>query len=106
MYGERVGSATNYCTNFDFGLSGLAPLPHIRKLFFTNLRVDNLLLSGQNVTCTCGFVLQSDWYCQTKAAEVNNFSSRCYQAFFLPLFFRREPEDEATKSTGLNLNLL
>ena len=30
--------------------------------------------------CTCGFVLQSDWYCQTKEAEVDNFSPGCYQA--------------------------
>ena len=39
--------------------------PSSPKLFFTNLRVDNFLLSGQNVACRRGFVLQSDWYRQT-----------------------------------------
>ena len=27
-----------------------------------------------NVTCTYGFILQSDWYRQTQALEVDNFS--------------------------------
>ena len=30
--------------------------------------------------CTRGFVLQSDWYHQSKALEVDNFSRGCYQA--------------------------
>ena len=29
-----------------------------------------------------GFVLQSDWYCQSEAPEVDNFPRGCYQAFF------------------------
>ena len=36
MVSELVPEPTT--ANFDLGLSGLAPLPHIRKLFFTNLR--------------------------------------------------------------------
>ena len=45
---------------------------------------DNFLLSGQNVTCACGFVLQYDWYRQSKVAEVDNFSCGCYQALSSP----------------------
>ena len=60
-----------------------------------HFRADNFLLSGQNVTCTCGFVLQSDWYRQTKAAEVDNFSRGCLPGSFLSLFLRRESGDEA-----------
>ena len=39
-YSERVGP-TNHATtaNFDLGLSGLVPLLHIRKLFFTTLEM-------------------------------------------------------------------
>ena len=114
--------------NFDLGLFGLAPLSHIRKLFFTNLRgcslhlqvhfrVDNFLLSGQNVTCTHGFVLQSDWYRQSQALEVDSFSCGCYQAFSFP-GFRGEslgmglgqwgplPGDTTYSMTGLYLELL
>ena len=36
MVSESVPQPTT--VNFDVGLSGFAPLPHIRKLFFTNLR--------------------------------------------------------------------
>ena len=105
MVSELVSQPT--AANFDLGLSGLAPLPYIRKLFFTNLRgevytcqvyfrVGNFLLSGQNVTCTHGFVLQSDWYCHSKAVEVDNFSPGCYQALSSPPFLRREPGNEAS----------
>ena len=45
-----------------------------------HFQLDNFLLSGQNVTCTCAFVLQSDRCHQSKGAEVNNFSRECYQA--------------------------
>ena len=48
--------------------------------------------------CTCGFVLQSDWYHQTKAAEVNNISPRMLPGSLLPLFLRREPGNEAKAS--------
>ena len=41
-----------------------------------HFQVDNFLLSGQNVTCTCAFVLQSDWYQQSKAAEVTQLFPR------------------------------
>ena len=64
-------------------------------MLISSSRVDNFLLSGQNVTCTRGFVLQSDWYRQSKAPEVDNFSRGCYQALSSPPFLRREPGDEA-----------
>ena len=38
------------------------------------------MLSGQNVMCKRGFILQSDWHHQSQAPEVNNFSHGCYQA--------------------------
>ena len=44
--------------------------------------------------CTRGFVLQSDWYHQTKAAEVDNFYPGCYQALSSPCF-QGEPGNEA-----------
>ena len=51
------------------------------------------LLSGQNVTwCTCGFVLQSDWYRQRQVPKVNNFSHECYQALPSPVFEERARE--------------
>ena len=86
--------------NFDLGLLGLTPLSHIRKFFFTNLwgvvyaykcifELTIFLLRGQNVTCTCGFILQSDWYRQSKAVEVDIFSHGCYQALS-SLHFRGE----------------
>ena len=49
-------------------------------------RVDICLLSGQNVTCTRAFFLLSDWYYQSKTAEVNNFSHGCYQVLSFPRF--------------------
>ena len=58
--------------------------------------VDNILLNGQSVTCTCGFGLQSDWYRQSKALEVDTFSHGCYQALSSPHFWG-EPGDEARK---------
>ena len=58
-----------------------------------------------------GFVLQSDWYHQSKAPEVDNFSHGCYQALSSPRFdvtrlspppvLRREPGDEASIKWGL-----
>ena len=51
------------------------------------------LLSGQNVTwCTCGFVLQSDWYrCQKSTTFLMNVTR-----LSPPLFLRRERGNEAT----------
>ena len=90
--------------NLDLGLCELTPLPHIRKLFFTNLLGVfcaykfnfelTILLSGQSVVCTFGFVLQSDWYHHSKVPEVD-FSPGYYQALSLPPFLMREPATEA-----------
>ena len=46
-------------------------------------------------TCSRGFVLQSDWFRQIQAPEVDSFSHECYQALSSPVFFRREPGNEA-----------
>ena len=45
-------------------------------------------------TFLCGFVLQSEWYCQNQVPEVDNISHGCYQAL-LPTFCRREPGNKA-----------
>ena len=44
------------------------------------------LLSGQSVTCTRGFIIQSDWYRQSQAPKVDNFSHKCYQDLSSPRF--------------------
>ena len=100
-YGERVGSATNYSKLWCWSPSTCASSAHWKTVFHQPLRcslclqvhfgVDNFLLSGQNVTCSRGFLLQSDWYRQSKAAEVDNFSPRCYHlpGSLLPLFLRK-----------------
>ena len=36
--------------------------------------------------CTHGFILQSDWYHQSKVPEVMNSSRGCYQALSYPHF--------------------
>ena len=59
------------------------------------------MLSGQNVTCTRGFVLQSDWYRRSKAPEVDNFYRGCYKALSFPPFLR-EPGDEASLTPFLH----
>ena len=41
--------------------------------------------------CTHGFILQSDWYHQTKAAEVDNFSTDVTRLSPPLVFLRREP---------------
>ena len=93
-YGERIGPANQLQRTST--LWTCAPLPprHSKTVFHqpsrcslrlqVHFRVDNFLLSGQNVTCTRGFVLQSDWYRQSKAPEVDNFSRGCYQALSSP----------------------
>ena len=97
---------TNYSELRCWTLWTCAPSAHSKTAFHqpsrcslrlqVHFRVDNFLLSGQNVTCTRGFVLQSDWYRQSKAPEVDNFSRGCYQALSSPPFLRREPGDEAS----------
>ena len=39
---------------------------------------------GQNVMCTCRFVLQSDLYPQSQVPKVDTFSHGCYQALSAP----------------------
>ena len=105
MVSESVPQ-TNYSEIRSWTLWTCAPSAHPKTVFHqpsrcssclqVHFRVDNILLSGQNVTCTRGFVLQSDWYRQSKAPEVDNFSRGCYQALSSPPFLRREPVDEAT----------
>ena len=79
-----------------------APSAHPKTFFHLPLRCSlhlsswQFLLSGQNLKCLCSFVLKSDWYRQTKAPEVDNFSRRCYQTLSSPCFLRREPGNEAT----------
>ena len=69
-------------------------------MLISSSRVDNFLLGGQNVTCTRGFVLQSDWYRQSKAPEVDNFSCDVTRLSPPPVL-RREPGDEATLERAL-----
>ena len=40
-------------------------------------------------------ILQSDWFHQIQAPEVDRFSHECYQALSSPHFLRREPGTEA-----------
>ena len=74
--------------------------------FYYNIRALNILLLWINLftmlrvivnwpdttTCTRGFILQSDWYRQSKVQELDNFFPRCY---LLLLFVRREPGNKA-----------
>ena len=88
--------------NFDLELPGLRSFRTPENFFHLplscslHLSSSQFLLSGQNLKCSCSFVLKSDWYRQTKALEVDNFSRRCYQALSSPCFLRRELGNEAT----------
>ena len=101
---------TNYSELRSRTFWSCAPSTHPKTVFYhlsrcclglkVHFELTIFLLSGQNVTCTRSFVLQSDWYCQSKAPEVDNFFCRCSQALSSPPspFLRREPGDEAISS--------
>ena len=92
--------------NFVLGISGLAPLPHIQKLFFINF---------QDAVCTYKFIFELTIFCWVdkmshvhvvlfcnligtarQGAGSRQFSCGCYQPLSSPRFLRREPGDEAS----------
>ena len=74
----------------------LTPSAHPKTVFYqvsrsslglkVHLKLTIFLLSGQNVMCTCGFVLQSDWY----RAGSQQLFPRMLPGSLLPPILRRD----------------